>query len=128
MSPELDKKLCETYPKIFRDRRGDKMVTAMCWGFECGDGWYNIIDRLCSLLQNNTDNNQAPQVIATQVKEKFGSLRFYVYGADSLADGAIDMAESLSAVTCEVCGKPGGIDNNANWLKCACPEHTGDKP
>jgi hypothetical protein len=25
-------------------------TTAMCWGLECGDGWYNIIDTLCGLL------------------------------------------------------------------------------
>ena len=28
-------------------------VTAMCWGFECGDGWYNIIDILCGLLTSD---------------------------------------------------------------------------
>jgi len=31
-------------------------TTAMCWGFECGDGWYNIIDVLCSRIQTTIDH------------------------------------------------------------------------
>ena len=127
MSPDLDKKLCEKYPKIFRDRHAAKTQTAMCWGFECADGWYNIIDCLCAELQDLTSNG-APQVIATQVKEKFGGLRFYVDGGDEVGYAAISLAEKLSTVTCEVCGKPGKINNNAGWLKCLCPEHGEDKP
>ena len=50
MREELDKQLCEKYPLIFRDRNGDMRTTLMCWGFECGDGWYNIIDILCGKL------------------------------------------------------------------------------
>ena len=121
MSPDLDKKLCEKYPKIFRDRQASKAKTAMCWGFECGDGWFNIIDALCAELK---DRN----VVATQVKEKFGSLRFYYDGGDEECYCLISLAERLSEVTCEVCGKPGEIDNNAGWLKCLCPEHGEDKP
>jgi hypothetical protein len=49
---ELDEALCAKYPLIFRDRHKNMQVTAMCWGFECGDGWYNIIDILCGLLTN----------------------------------------------------------------------------
>jgi hypothetical protein len=50
MRQELDEALCAKYPLIFRDRNADMRTTAMCWGLECGDGWYNIIDVLCGLL------------------------------------------------------------------------------
>lgn len=50
MSPELDKILCEKYPLIFKNRWGDVRETAMCWGFEHGDGWFDILDVLCGLL------------------------------------------------------------------------------
>lgn len=53
MSPELDKQLCENYPEIFCDRHADMSRTAMCWGFECGDGWYALIDTLCSRLMHS---------------------------------------------------------------------------
>jgi len=50
MRKELDETLCAKYPLIFKDRNADMRTTAMCWGLECGDGWYNIIDTLCGLL------------------------------------------------------------------------------
>ena len=50
MREELDHKLCADYPLIFKDRNGDMKSTLMCWGFSCGDGWYTIIDQLCSML------------------------------------------------------------------------------
>jgi hypothetical protein len=53
MRKELDEALCAKYPLIFRDRHENMQVTAMCWGFECGDGWYNIIDILCGLLTSD---------------------------------------------------------------------------
>jgi len=85
MRKELDEKLCAKYPKIFANRNGDKRKTLMCWGFSCGDGWYWLLDRLCSNLQWDTDKNNRdekyPQIVAMQVKEKFGGLRFYVESA-----------------------------------------------
>jgi hypothetical protein len=50
MRRELDEALCAKYPLVFKDRNENMQNTAMCWGFECGDGWYNIIDVLCGLL------------------------------------------------------------------------------
>ena len=53
MRRELDEALCAKYPLIFKDRNADMRTTAMCWGLECGDGWYNIIDTLCGLLTSD---------------------------------------------------------------------------
>ena len=53
MRKELDEALCARYPLIFKDRNADMRTTAMCWGLECGDGWYNIIDVLCGLLTSD---------------------------------------------------------------------------
>ena len=41
------------------------------------------------------------------MKEKYGTLRFYADNCSEVQDALIDMAEELSGVTCEVCGKPG---------------------
>ena len=88
MREELDKKLVEKYPKIFADRQGNMLETAMCWGFDHGDGWYWLLDQLCSAIQSHIDSNnkfrseQIIQVVATQVKEKWGTLNFYYYGGD----------------------------------------------
>lgn len=126
MSPELDKKLCEKYPKLFRQRNLPMTETAMCWGFECGDGWYDLIDRLCGTIQNYIDYNGhlgVPQVEVVQVKEKFGTLRFYTHGGNEKIDGMIWFAENMSGRICETCGKPGKL-NGLGWRYTACDEHT----
>jgi hypothetical protein len=58
MNKELDKQLCAKYPKIFKNRHADMHTTAMCWGFEHGDGWYNIIDMMCSNIQHHIDQTR----------------------------------------------------------------------
>jgi len=60
------------------------------------------------------------QVRAVQVKEKFGGLRFYIHSADDEVFGMIEMAEMLSYVTCEVCGKHGSLHRRGHWLKTLC--------
>ena len=69
MTEELDKKLVEKYPKIFRDRHADMRTTAMCWGIETGSGWYFIIDNLCNTIQSYIDNNSKRK----RVKNSFAS-------------------------------------------------------
>ena len=69
MRRELDEVLCTKYPLIFRDRHENMQHTAMCWGLECGDGWYNIIDTLCRYL--TSDYNQAKNYYE-DIKDKVG--------------------------------------------------------
>ena len=131
MRDELDRQLCEKYPKIFADRHAPMMATAMCWGFEHGDGWYQIIDRLCGNIQNHIDwqhkqGNLVSQVVAVQVKEKFGTLRFYYDGGDDYISGLVSMAESWSAVACEECGAP-GTQNSQGWIKTLCETHRRER-
>lgn len=131
MRKELDEALCKKYPEIFRDRQGNMLTTAMCWGFECGDGWYHIIDAACAQIENRAYNNRLngvkfTPVIATQVKEKYGTLRFYYAGGDEYVDGVVSMAESISATTCETCGAPGKL-REGGWLKTLCDEHAKEQ-
>lgn len=136
MKEELDKQLCEKYPKIFKNRRGSMQETCMCWGFDHGDGWYDIIDSLCAVIQNHInslryqhaamsqeDFDEEHQVVAAQVKEKFGGLRFYIDGGDDWVYGAISMAEAMSYRTCEVCGGPGKT-RGTGWIRTTCDEHS----
>ena len=184
MREELDKKLCETYPKMMVDRNKPMTETCMCWGFECGDGWYDLLNHLMSGIQHHIDwkqkqrsaaiahnqaiidaqrqppnwtkfnevyptnnswteelrksiinhtatlrevPNECPQVVLNQVKEKFGTLRFYYTGGDDYISGMVTLAESLSGTICEGCGSSaktywpksenGGI---GGWVRTLC--------
>ena len=152
MRQELDHELCEKYPKIFRDRHAPMTQTAMCWGFDCGDGWYNIINALCFQIQSYIDwkNSQrqllltsnpydrpipdeVPQVVATQVKEKFGTLRFYWGGHGghpitiNIMDDIVYAAEIKSAYICEECGKYGELRTGGWWIKTLCGTHAEEQ-
>jgi hypothetical protein len=145
MREELDRRLVEKYPLIFKDRYAPMTETAMCWGFDHGDGWYQIIDSLCGQIQNHIDwshkshqwdlkwneehpdnprevRDPIPQVVATQIKEKFGGLRFYYDGGDDVIDGMVRMAESWAANTCEECGHPGTM-RHGGWIRTLCDKH-----
>lgn len=130
MNPKLDNYLVERYPKIFVNRYGDKMETAMCWGFEHGDGWFWILDNLCDSIQSYIDNNnkyrdddkKISQVVAMQVKEKFGTLRFYYSGGDQYIDGMVAFAENLSANTCEFCGTMENVGTTQGWISTICKD------
>jgi len=121
---ELDALLCEKYPKMMVNRNLHMTETCMCWGFECGDGWYNILNQLMGNIQHHIDwKNRNGEVVAQvtldQVKEKFGTLRFYYTGGDDYISGMVAMAESMSGVTCEECGKP-GKRNDGGWIRTMC--------
>jgi len=130
MNEKLDELLCQRYPKMMVNREKSMMETCMCWGFECGDGWFNILDQLMGNIQHHIDwknknGEVVHQVTLNQVKEKFGSLRFYYTGGDDYIDGMVTLAESMSGVTCEECGLP-GTQTQGGWIKTACAAHRGE--
>ena len=124
MDVRYDKRLCERYPVIFRDRHGAMTATAMCWGFACGNGWYALIDTLCAEIQRHVDATHVQPVVAVQVKEKFGALRFYTTGGDEYTRGLIWAADAMSAFICEKCGAP-AVSSGNGWIVTHCAEHGG---
>lgn len=128
MKPELEKKLFEKYPLIFQGKDLPITQNLMAFGFECGDGWYFILDKLCESIQSHIDNPPytkgekivIPQVIATQVKEKFGGLRFYYDGGDDEIDGMVSLAETVAWDTCEICGSHENMGTTSGWIKRIC--------
>jgi len=177
MKKELDELLCKKYPKMMVNRNKNMQETCMCWGFECGEGWYNILNQLMGNIQHHIDwrlrqrevaikmreiaaqlkagNSELfdqdmkdtinleykekrkqeliddplrevpepiPQVTLDQVKEKFGTLRFYYSGGDEYISGLVSMAESMSGVTCEECGNP-GKQVGGGWITTLCQTH-----
>lgn len=101
MKKELTQQLIRKYPKLFNEL--DEV--------RCGDGWYNLIDILCQLLQGYADRNTVDpqaQTAFAQVKEKFGVLSIYYVGMPhDYIFGVTAFAEKLSAQVCEITGEKG---------------------
>lgn len=168
MNRHYDRYLTRKYAPLYRDRYSSMQTTAMCWGFECGSGWFDIINtlsrclctdwleekrnydcltnRLGKLLYESEELSSYNYVVtqthvneararmeaaakavpvATQVKEKYGTLRFYAHGATDEQYAYIRFAEAMSAHVCEVCGAR-GRRNQSGWIQTRCREHEDD--
>jgi len=137
MNKILEEHFVKTYPKIFRDMYGNPRTTCMAFGISCNDGWFFFLDTLCGKIQRYIDRRleliakgyaledekePIPQVVASQIKEKFGGLRFYFEGGDKTISNWVDFAESLSYDICENCGKHNeqvGC-NEKGWIQTLC--------
>jgi hypothetical protein len=126
VSPEKSKELIDLFPELFNicDERN---LVAM-FGFECGDGWFDLLkDCILSikeeLIKNPWPTNEfcAPPVV-NQVKEKYGSLRFYMSQENDEISKIIAHSEARSDVTCETCGKPGNTRVKHYWAYTSCDD------
>lgn len=51
MKKELTEQLYSKYPLLYTDKEASMYKSLMAFGFEVGDGWYNLIDELSSKLE-----------------------------------------------------------------------------
>jgi hypothetical protein len=107
MNTKLEKQLIDKYPKLFKNGNRPPTESLMCFGCECDDGWYKILDHLFGYLTNLMETElripytqeyrakhkddkdyyqkhqsaviAPPQIILDQVKEKFATLSVYYY-------------------------------------------------
>jgi hypothetical protein len=100
----------------------NKPKITSCDFFDVQVGWYplikNLIDELITLGWDKK---------VTQVKEKFGGLRFYINGGSDEIYNKITEAEKLSHETCELCGKKGELRTKIRWFTTLCDEHYEQK-
>lgn len=127
MTEEKQLELVKKYPKILKDFRGDMRATCMAWGIETDDGYYDLLDKCMGKMQHYCNlastQGESVQVVADQIKEKYGTLRFYWHleGGTRLDSDIIDdiatEAERESAHTCEISGERGSLCVKWGWYK-----------
>lgn len=115
--------------KLTPEQKTEKLFS--CWGKEkvsfdslltVGEGWHSIIeDLVAKLLFLGWDG------VFYQVKEKFGTLRFYCHtNGDALhsrlMEDAISAAEGHSAQYCEACGDYART-RKGGWILTLCSLH-----
>lgn len=125
---EYDTLMCTSFPNLYRNRYADMRTTAMCWGFEIGPGWRKLVYDLSTKLEpiiaqwkkEYPEEEYFP--CASQVKEKYGTLRFYMTSATDEMWNLTEEAESASSTICETCGAPGKLAGYS-WYYTTCPTH-----
>lgn len=100
----------------------------MGFGLEFNKGWNGIVEELLGKIEAylaetyKTKGKPEYSFQIDQIKEKFGTLRFYVTFADDAIFDMINDAECKSAKTCEHCGNTGEMKTRkgAFWLQTQC--------
>jgi hypothetical protein len=110
MKLELKKKLMSEFPTLYTDELFDLSV---------GDGWFDLLHDLSKKILEFDD-----EVKVLQIKEKFGTLRFYTTATNDAVYSVIREAEKRSSVTCENCGdvEDTKLDATTGWAKTLCLE------
>jgi hypothetical protein len=155
MTPELEQHIREQYPLIFSGRceisindgwfdiidilcgniqnRIDNAITqrkyAIEWNKDVNDPDYDWADRSFVKRKERQVPELVEQVVATQIKEKFGTLRFYYNGGDEFIRGLDSMAASMTSRTCEECGSPGTSRSTKKqrWVRVLCEKHAEEQ-
>jgi hypothetical protein len=137
VTKEQDLRLKAQFPLVFRALRVRRRRSAdtivgrrsimlpLAYGTECGPGWYALVASLARTLERQIVHLPARRqrgVFATQVKEKFGHLRFYMSTSNDAMDAAIHRARERSLRVCEDCGRPGRL-HRGKWLVTRCDDH-----
>jgi len=86
------------------------------------EGWFPLVIELDKKI-----SKLAPDYVIDQVKEKFGTLRFYIGALDSIyfdeVYKLIRDTEELSSITCDVCGVTGKSITLNGWYVTRCEKH-----
>ena len=107
--------LQQNYPSLFYFRNDSGELLSPAYGIDCPEGWRPLVRRLCAFIDQR--NKRGWIVKIAQIKEKFGTLRFYVDGSEPIIEGVIEFAEHLSSLTCEITGETGCLCVKDGWYK-----------
>ena len=102
-----------------------RLKTKGWYGCIAPDGWKDLVLRTDEMLAY-----MDPDYEIHQVKEKFGTLRYYYeskYEYDSIQgqimQAIASYAEQNSSIICEICGKCGSLDDSQYYIRTLCKEH-----
>ena len=108
--------LPEEFPLTFRNAYVDYV----------DEGWLQIMREGCALIEAILKEDPTIPFQIMDIKEKFGTLRFYYIGGNEQIDEIADRMMELTSSACQRCGKPGTLYTRG-WMYVACPDHVNKK-
>jgi type IV secretion system protein VirD4 len=88
-----------------------------------GSGWHGLLFPIFEEIKLYNKENHGYKIRIDQIKEKWGTLRFYVSDCPEYIQGMISIAEKESGHICEFCGAQGETVLINHWYKTLCPHH-----
>ncbi|MCW8829255.1 MAG: hypothetical protein OQK94_09380 [Gammaproteobacteria bacterium] len=124
MNKENTRKLCDDFPELYPGKENPYTGERFPFVFEHSDGWFDIVYQLSRDIMEMAHQAQVEVPEATQVKEKFGTLRFYLGPVSTpIADAVFDranQAEEQSAHVCEGCSSASHVHAHNGWYTTLC--------
>ena len=91
------------------------------FGVECDKGWETLYRPIMDWIEKYNEEHPGDVITITQVKEKFGGLRFYVDKYTEELSSLIHEAESESYRVCETCGAREKVGITVGgWYRTIC--------
>ena len=132
----LNYQIIKEYPFLLPKNRWDKGLSIdKDYGFDftwteinsMPRGWFlafgkQMLEELKAFFMSK-DPEFIYKYMIVDIKEKYGSLRWYDNGMPEGGYNIINKYERLSEKTCIVCGKRGSIDHKVYWLEPLCKKH-----
>lgn len=119
MNKENTAQIYRDFPQLFRGRNKSIKENLMPFGFDHNDGWFQLVYDLSAKIDTYAkEKGLTPEVV--QVKEKFGSLRYYLHGGDEFIYDLICKVEEASTHICEDCGRPAKVRSRGRWYRTLC--------
>ena len=152
MKKELEMKQAEEFSFLRKTETRQKSRIEnifQAFGYECSDGWYELLRSLCSeIVSAYEEVGQPVDIVIDQIKEKFGTLRFYYHfkgqkpgietidllgmGSLRISKGDTPLCSKIAAIVtkwedksttvCEKCGKPGKLRKDRPWIRTLCDD------
>jgi hypothetical protein len=115
MNDILTQALYDEFPGLYAGRAKPAADSSMCWGIQCGDGWFALLRELSMQLTEYARAHADYRLEAVEVKGKAGDLRFELAFGTEWTNTCIAAASSRARETCELTGKPGALCRPA-WI------------
>ena len=86
------------------------------------DGWRKAFgERMCEEIREALiEDNYLDKYRISQIKEKYGTLRWYDFGATQKVHDIISKYEYISGFICQYCGSPYAKTFNNGWISTIC--------
>ena len=127
MDSHKENELYERFPHLYRERLAPLESSKMGWGFQCDDGWYNIIHKMSKRIAALSSDDEFAPAITEVSRNEDGTLYVEARNLTPPVADLIEAAKEQSKLTCESCGytpafkrsKDGPMKNRVACGRCA---------